>query len=203
MKIFMVAGIGTEVGKTIVSAILAKRFGADYWKPIECGASSSSDTACVRQWLDEQCHTVHPPAYALKAPLSPHHAARLEKLVLDPDQLRLPKTTRPLVIEGVGGTLVPFTEHLLTIDLFTQWPCVWILVSRHYLGSINHTLLTIEALKQRTVELKGIIFNGDPNPDSESAIFHNGQVPCIARLRCETQITKTLIERYAEEWTFA
>lgn len=195
MNRILVAGIGTGVGKTVVSAILTTLFEGDYWKPIECG---ESDSAIMRQWLS-QSHHIYSPAYSLKAPQSPHHAARLENIAIEP--FIPPNSIRPLIIESVGGVLVPLSTKILTIDLFKDWDCNWVVVSQDYLGSINHTLLTLEALKRRDISVAGIIFNGEPNPESEEAILKISQVPFLARLLPEKQFNPTTIRRYAKQWT--
>lgn len=197
---YSVAGIGTDVGKTIVSAILAIALGADYWKPITCDVVGSRDPDTMGRWLDPTRHTIHPPAYSLENLLSPHHAARLENISIDMEKIILPKTKRPLVIEGVGGIFVPLTTKVLSIDLFSRWDCHWVIVSRHYLGSINHTLLTIDALKRRGLTITGLIFNGESNPDSEAAILEVSQIPLLGRLLPENEINPTTIQRYAEQW---
>ncbi len=194
MDRIMVAGIGTDVGKTVVSAILTILLKGDYWKPIECG---NSDTETMKSWIN---NTIHPSAYSLKAPLSPHHAARLENLSIERDSITLPNTKRPLIIEGVGGILVPVTTGTTTMDLFKKWDCQWVIVSKHYLGSINHTLLTIEVLKRLEISILGLIFNGDPNPDSEEAILEISKVPLLGRLLPEDHINLKTIQRYAELW---
>lgn len=200
MHKIMVAGIGTDVGKTIVSAILTTLLKGDYWKPIQCGDETNSDTAMVKRWLDTTRHTIHLPAYSLKAPLSPHHAARLENTLIRLDSIILPQTTRPLIIEGVGGIFVPLTPKISSLDLFKSWNCQWIVVSRHYLGSINHTLLTLEVLKKLHLLILGIVFNGEPNPDSESAILEISQVPVLGRLLPEANLNPKTIQRYATQW---
>lgn len=196
----MVAGMGTEVGKTIVSAILTILLNGDYWKPIQCGDEESSDTATLKRWLDTTIHTIHPPVYSLKAPLSPHHAARLENTLIRLDFITVPRTTRPLIIEGVGGVFVPLTLKILSTDLFKSWDCKWVIVSKHYLGSINHTLLTIEALKKLCLPILGIIFNGEHNPDSEAAILEISQLPLLGRLVPEATLNLQTIQRYAKQW---
>lgn len=200
MHKIMVAGIGTDVGKTIVSAILTTLLKGDYWKPIQCGEEENSDTAKVKKWLDTRTHTIHPSAYSLKAPLSPHHAARLENTLIRLDSITLPQTTRPLIIEGVGGILVPLTPKTSSIDLFKSWDCQWVIVSRHYLGSINHTLLTIEVLKKLCLPILGIIFNGEHNLDSESAILEISPVSVLGRLLPEANLNSQTIQRYAKQW---
>lgn len=200
MNKIIVAGSGTDVGKTVVSAILAILFDADYWKPIQSGDEENSDTAVIKTWIDIQKHTVYSPAYSFKAPLSPHHAARLEGASVAWDSIPIPKTERPLIIESIGGVFVPLTTKTLSIDLFKAWDCKWIVVSKHYLGSINHTLLTIEALKQRQIPIAGIIFNGEPNLDSEAAILEISQLPCLGRLLPEKNLNPITIQRYATKW---
>lgn len=200
MRKIMVAGIGSDVGKTIVSAILTTLLKGDYWKPIQCGDEENSDTATMKRWLDTTRHSIHPPTYSLKAPLSPHHAARLENTLIRLDSIILPQTTRPLIIEGVGGIFVPLTPKISSLDLFKFWDCQWVVVSRHYLGSINHTLLTLEVLKKLRLPILGIIFNGEPNPDSESAILAISQAPVLGRLLPETNLNPQTIQRYATLW---
>lgn len=200
MHNIMVAGIGTEVGKTVVSAILAILLKADYWKPIQCGDEENSDTAIVKSWLDSSKHIIHPAAYSFKAPLSPHHAASLENNLIKLDSIILPQTTRSLVIESVGGIFVPLTPKILSIELFKSWNCQWIIVSKHYLGSINHTLLTIEALKQRQIPIMGIIFNGEFNPNSETVILENSQLPLLGRLFPESDLNSKTFQKYVKQW---
>ncbi len=200
MHRLMIAGIGTDVGKTVVAAILATMLRADYWKPIQCGDEKKSDTHIMRQLLDASKHRIHPPAYTLKAALSPHHAARLENISIQLEHVSLPQTTRPLIIESVGGIFVPLTPKKLSLDLFKTWKCHWVIVAKHYLGSINHTLLTIDALKRQEIPLLGLIFNGPPNPDSESAIVNIAQLPLIGQLLPEKHINLTIIQWYAKQW---
>lgn len=196
----MVAGIGTDVGKTVASAILTTLLKGDYWKPIQCGEEKNSDTATMKRWLDATRHTIHPPAYCLKAPLSPHHAARLENTSIRLESIIPPQTTAPLIIEGVGGILVPLTLKISSLDLFKSWDCKWVIVSKHYLGSINHTLLTIEVLKNLCLPLLGIIFNGEYNPDSEAAILEISKLTVLGRLFPEANLNKPTLQRYAKQW---
>lgn len=195
----LVAGIGTDVGKTVVSAILTLLFKGDYWKPIQCGELENCDSKIIKNWLQGTGCQIHLPAYSLKAPLSPHHAARLENIHIN--NFLFPQTSRPLVIEGVGGIFVPITEKSLSFDLFKSWNCQWIVVSKHYLGSINHTLLTLEILKHHQIPIMGIIFNGEPNLDSEAAILNISKVPFLGRLLPEKTINYKTLQRYATLWT--
>lgn len=200
MHKIIVAGTGPDVGKTVVSAIVTTLLQADYWKPVQCGDENSSDTCTVKQWIDPSISTVHPPAYSFKAPVSPHQAAQQENRCIEMNKFKLPNTQRSLVIESVGGIYVPLTLNNLSIDLFKQWHCKWIVVSRHYIGSINHTLLTLEALKSHGIPILGLIFNGVETPASEQAILGMSGVPFISRLLPEKQINSTIIQKYANQW---
>ena len=199
MHKIIVAGTGPDVGKTVVSAILTTLLEGEYWKPIQCGDEESSDTATMKKWIDPT--RIHMPVYSLKAPLSPHHAARLENISIRLDAIVPPQTRRPLIIEGAGGIFVPLTLKVLSFDLFKTWNCRWVIVSRHYLGSINHTLLTLEALKRQNVPVAGLIFNGEPNPDSEAAILEISQIPLLGRVLPEPLLDKKTIQRYAKQWS--
>jgi len=200
MSKILVAGIGTDVGKTIVSAILTTLMKGDYWKPIQYVDGENSDTAMMKSLIDTTKHTIHPSTYSLRTPLSPHHAARLEGITIDPDLIIPPETTRTLIIESVGGIYVPLTTTTLSMDLFKAWDCLWVIVSRHYLGSINHTLLTVDALKRQDVSIAGLIFNGEPNHDSEEVILKISQLPLLGRLLPEANVDLQTIYRYATQW---
>lgn len=200
MHRIIVAGIGTGVGKTVIAAILTTLLDGDYWKPIQCGEEEDSDTARIKKWIDTEKHSIHPPAYSLKAPFSPHHAARLENSSIQLNSIALPQTTRPLIIESVGGILVPLTKKIVSMDLFKSWNGKWVIVSKHYLGSINHTLLTIEVLKQHRVPILGIVFNGEPNPDSEEALLEISQLPLLGRILPEPHLNQQTIQRYVKQW---
>jgi dethiobiotin synthetase len=197
MRKIVVAGIGTDVGKTIVSAILTHALNADYWKPVQCGLSKDRDTV---ESLLEGKRTIHPEALFLKTPRSPHHAAEVEGFEIDLKRIELPKTKRTLIIEGCGGILVPLNLQKVTCDLFAQWECEWVLVSRHYIGSINHTLLTLEVMKNRGLNVRGIIFNGEPCPQTEDAILAFSNQPCIGRIKQEKRWTPKRICDYSTQW---
>lgn len=200
MSKIMISGIGTKVGKTVVSAILTTLFEGDYWKPVQSGNENNSDTGIMKHLIDGAKHRLFDPAYSFEARVAPHHAARLENASINPDLIIPPATTRPLIIESVGGILVPLNSSTTSLDLFKTWGCQWIVVSRHYLGSINHTLLTIETLKKHNVSIAGIIFNGKPDPDTESAILEISKIPFLARLLPEMIIDPETIQRYAKQW---
>lgn len=184
----IVAGIGTDVGKSVVAAILTTLFEGAYWKPIQCGPEPMEPLLGSLP--------IYPPAYRLKASSSPHQAAKI-----DPAAIVLPKSKRTLIVESCGGLLVPLTPHFTTLDLFSEWSLPWIVVSRHYLGSINHTLLTLEVLKQRKVKILGLIFNGEPDLEKEKAILNLSNVPLLNRLLPEAAICRNTIERYAKLWS--
>lgn len=187
MKRIIVAGIGTGVGKTIVSTILVMALEGVYWKPIQ----TEPDAEKVQEWWPH----VHPSAYNFATPISPHAAGKI-----DISTIVVPTINRPLVIESVGGVLVPLNLQTLSTDLFATWEATWILVSQHYLGSINHTLLTIEALKRRNIALHSIVFNGEPHSTTEEAILSFSNVPCLGRLLPEKSINTNTLQRYAKEW---
>ena len=199
MKKLIISGCGTEVGKTVVSAIFTTLLQADYWKPIQCGTEEDLDSNVIKKLLDMSQHQVHPPSYSLKGCLSPHHAARLANVKIELEQVKLPSVKRTLIIETAGGVLVPLTEKEVILDLFAKWDAHWVVVSKHYLGSINHTLLTIEALKHRGVSILGIVFNGE-NPDSEKAILEISKLPFLGRLLPEKEINQPIIKKYVEQW---
>lgn len=199
MHKIIIAGNGTDVGKTIAAAILTTCLGGDYWKPVQCGPEEESDSTAMKKLIDAS-HRIFPSVYSFKRALSPHHAARLENVLIRPERIKIPQTVRPLIIESAGGILVPLTKQILTIDLFKSWDVRWVLVSRHYIGSINHTLLTIDALKHHGVALSGIIFNGEFNADTESVILGHSRLPLLGRLLPERIISPQTIFNYAEQW---
>lgn len=196
----MVAGCGTDAGKTVTAAVLTTLMQGDYWKPVQCSKEEESDSHIMQTLLDRRKHHIFKPAYSLNAPVSPHHAAKLENISIDVDSIILPKTSRPLIIEGIGGILVPLTQKILTIDLFKKWKCQWVVVSKNYIGSINHTLLTLDVLKKHNISIAGIIFNGEINRDTEDAILEISKVPYLGRLLPEKNINIKTIQRYAELW---
>jgi dethiobiotin synthetase len=200
MKVLTVTGISTDVGKTVVSAILAEALSADYWKPIQAGNLEHSDTKTIQKLVSNQISRCHPEAFCLQHPLSPHHAARLEGLEINAMKVSLPSTKNTLVVEGAGGLMVPLNATTLMIDLFAKWQTQLVLVSKHYLGSINHTLLSIEAMKSRALPIMGIVFNGEPNPDTENLITGISEIPMIGRLEPEPFLNASIIKKYAALW---
>ena len=195
MKLF-VTGISTEVGKTVASAIIVEALQADYWKPIQAGDLDNSDSHKVHDFISNHKTVIHPNSYALNTPMSPHAAADIDKISIDLDKILAPKTDNHLVIEGAGGLLVPLNDSDTIFDLI-QPDYKVIVVSRHYLGSINHTLLTIEKLKQKNFEI-GIIFSGDKHPTTEEIILKKTGVKCLGRINEEPHFDKTVVKKYAD-----
>ena len=199
MRKFFVTGIGTDVGKTVVSAILVEALQADYWKPVQAGDLDFSDTDRVRGWVLNEKSFFHPNSYALNTPMSPHAAADLDGLHIDIEQIREPETSNDLVIEGAGGVLVPLNEKDTMINLIRD-DYKTVVVSQNYLGSINHTLLTLEALRSRGISICGLVFNGQEVPTTEAIIRELADVPVIGRVSQEEQIDARVISKYAEQF---
>lgn len=196
MKIF-ITGIGTDVGKTIASAIITEALQADYWKPIQAGDLENSDSHKVQRYVSNAKTKFFPNAFALLTPASPHLAAELDGIVIDLRTIKEPKTKNNLVIEGAGGVFVPLNETDCVIDLI-QPDYKVVVVSRHYLGSINHTLLTVDALKNRKLTIAGIVFNGDTNAASEAIILKKTGLKMIGRIENEPYFDQNVIRYYAD-----
>jgi dethiobiotin synthetase len=159
-KRLFVTGIGTEIGKTIVSAALVEKLQADYWKPVQSGDLENSDSLKVKNLVSNPRSFIFPESYKLTQPFSPHKSAAIDGITIEREKIRPPVTDNTLIIEGAGGLMVPLNDKFLMIDLIKELGAETILVSTNYLGSINHTLLSIYALKQYGIPVKGIIFNG-------------------------------------------
>lgn len=196
MKIF-ITGISTDVGKTIASAIVTQALEADYWKPIQAGDLDNSDSHKILKLISNTKSTVHENSYKLNTPASPHFAAKMDGITIDINKIIAPITSNHLVIEGAGGIFVPLNDNNLIIDLIQKDYKV-IVVSRHYLGSINHTLLTIEALQNREIKVAGIIFSGDENKATEEIILKRTGVKMIGRIDNEPYFDQNVIRYYAE-----
>ena len=194
---FFITGISTEVGKTVASAIITEALEADYWKPIQAGELDNSDTNKVQQLVSNTKTTFHKGAFELVTPMSPHAAASIDGVTISAKKIKRPKTKNNLVIEGAGGLLVPLNSKETIADLIQPTDKV-IVVSRHYLGSINHTLLTIEALKQRNLTIFGIIFSGAEHTTTETIIAEMSQVPILGRIDEEPYFDANVVKEYAE-----
>jgi dethiobiotin synthetase len=196
-KKYIISGIGTDVGKTVVSAIIAQALNADYWKPIQSGELENSDSHKIDRLTNDRVQIL-PERFRLTEPLSPHVSAAIDGVLLQLSQLTLPETKRNLLVEGAGGLMVPINDTDLLIDAFKQWGLPIIIVSRHYVGSINHTLLTIEALKNRGIAIKGLVFVGDENPATESFILNHSNVPFLMRIPLVSEVTTHFVQQQAE-----
>lgn len=180
----IVTGTDTDIGKTVFSAALVGALGARYWKPVQAGveADGGTDSDTVAALSGIAADRILPEAYRLATPCSPHRAAEIDGVTIDPDRLTLPDDDAPLVVEGAGGVLVPLTRRLAYADLFARWAAPVVLVASTRLGTINHSLLSIEALRCRSVPVLGIAFVGEPVDDTERTIAEVGQVRRLGRL---------------------
>ena len=195
MKLF-ITGISTDVGKTIASAIITEALEADYWKPVQAGDLNNSDSHKVKSYMSNSKSQFFDNSYALQTPASPHLAAEIDGITIDLKKIIEPETSNHLVIEGAGGIFVPLNNLETIVDLI-QPDYKVIVVSRHYLGSINHTLLTIEALKHRKINIAGILFNGDENKSSEEIILNKTGVKFLGRIENEPYFDQNVIREYA------
>lgn len=192
MNRLFVTGIGTDIGKTVVAAILVEALAADYWKPVQSGNLEYTDSDFIREYTSH--HTcIHPEDFLLTNPVSPHLAAEFDGKPIDLQNFNLPILRNNLIIEGAGGLMVPLNENNLIIDLIISLQVSVIVVVKNYLGSINHTLLTIEVLKQKNIPILGIIFNGEGNLASESYIEAYTQIPILAKIPKVETISKGFI----------
>jgi dethiobiotin synthetase len=194
---YIVAGIGTEIGKTFISSILAEALQADYWKPVQSGALDFTDSDTVKSLISNTKTDFHPEAYRLTEPMSPHAAAAIDGVEITLDNFVLPQTENNLIVELAGGLMVPLNDQKTNLDLIKKLGLPVILVSRNYLGSINHTLLSVEILKQQKIEIKGLIFNGLPNKSSEDFILNYTGLECLGRVDFEENINKNVVRKWA------
>lgn len=198
MRSLVVAGIGTDVGKTVVSAVLCQSLKADYWKPVVSGTSEGKvDDEIIHELLGEKTR-VHPCGYRLSEPLSPHIAARIDGAEIDSANLSAPETRHRLVIELAGGVLVPLNDSQTNLDLLQQWQAPVVVVSRHYLGSINHTLLTLNVLQSKKLNVAGIVFVGEELPDTEAVITRLANVPTLGTLPMVDKVNSEAIIQLAQ-----
>ena len=193
-----VVGTDTDVGKTVVAACLARAWDADYWKPVQTGsAEDPGDTAAVARLTGLPPERLHAPVYVFAAPLSPHAAAALEGAAIALDAIARPSTERPLVVEGAGGALVPLNDHSLMIDLVQRLGLPVVVAARSTLGTINHTLLTLEALRGRGLRVLGVVMNGPPSASNREAIERYGRVRVLAEIPWSDSLTPEWIEQVA------
>jgi dethiobiotin synthetase len=194
---YFITGIGTDVGKTLVAAVLTESLQADYWKPIQSGSLEFTDTMQVQSWVSNSKSQFHPERFQLTHAMSPHAAAELDGVDILLNDFKVPETNNNLIIEGAGGLMVPINYNDLIIDLIPQISDAVILVSQNYLGSINHTLLSIEALQQRNIPVKGIIFNGKPNLFTENVILMKTGITRLGSIPELNEIDKKVISKLA------
>lgn len=191
MKPLFISGIGTDIGKTVISAIVVEKLKADYWKPVQSGDLDNSDTKKVKALVSNKKSVFHQESYKLSQPFSPHKSAAIDGIEIDLELISQPQTSNKLIIEGAGGLMVPLNKTQYIADLISHLDVEVILVVKHYLGSINHTLLSLELLKNRNIPIKGIIFNGETDSYSEQAILNHsklsilGRVPMVNELNAE------------------
>ena len=179
---YFVTGIGTEIGKTVVSATLVEALQADYWKPIQSGDLDHTDSMKVQNWISNTQTRIFPERFRLTMPLSPHASAAIDGVEIKVSDFQLPPTDRPLIVEGAGGLMVPLNHQETMLDLMQNLGLPVILVVRHYLGSINHTLLSLEVLRSRGIVLAGLVYNGVENVASEEAIECLSSCKILCRL---------------------
>jgi dethiobiotin synthetase len=202
MRKLFVTGIGTDVGKTVVSSVLVEALKADYWKPVQTGSFFSTDTAKVQKWVSNTESKFHPEGYLLKQYMSPHAAAELEDVEIRLRDLHIPHTENTLIIEGAGGLMVPLNRTEFMIDMIEQFDAEVVLVIQNYLGSINHTLLSIDALKHRGLKILGVVFNGPPHQLSQEIIIDYCGLKVLGRINKEKDLNAMVIKTYAKEFEY-
>lgn len=198
MKRIFITGNGTDIGKTVVSSIITEALEADYWKPVQAGDLHNTDTMKVKNLVSNSKTVFHDERFKLQQPLSPHAAAEIDGVEIHLKDFSIPDTNNHLIIEGAGGLMVPLNNQLLMADLISHFQTSVILVSRNYLGSINHTLLTIQELRRRNVPILGIVFNGEYTPQTENFIQQYSKLSTLFRVDMENRIDKQTILKYAK-----
>jgi dethiobiotin synthetase len=195
----VVTGTDTGIGKTVFAAGLADRLGACYWKPVQSGLEDETDSEIVARLGGLSVDRIVPERYRLTTPVSPHQSAAIDGVNIDVAALEVPDTgNRPLVIEGAGGLMVPLDQSALYIDVFARWRCPVVLCARTSLGTINHSLLSLEALRRRDIDVRGVAFIGENHPESERVISEIGRVRRLGRLPLISPLTRgTLREAFA------
>lgn len=194
---YFVTAIGTDSGKTLFSSILVEALKSDYWKPVQAGMPTDSET--VKSLISNDRTKIHPETHLLKLPASPHAAAKYEHLTIQMDDFVMPETDNEVVVEGAGGLLVPLNEENFVIDIALALKTPVILVANLYLGSINHTLLTIDYLKRNNIKVKGLVFNGESNPESERIIEKHSGYRVLLRLPKLGLVNKNVVQYWADE----
>ncbi len=193
---YFVSAIGTDSGKTLISTMLVEGLEADYWKPVQSG--EPRDTETVQSLVSNKNSSFLKERWLLHTPASPHASARIDGVHIDLADFHLPELSRPLIVEGAGGLMVPLNDDDLMIDLIEQLRLPLILVSNTYLGSINHTLLSVEVLLKRDIDVTGIIFNGPANSETENVILHQTGLSCILKVPQFNTVTKEVVRQYGQ-----
>lgn len=196
---FFVTGIGTGVGKTVVSAILTEALQADYWKPVQCGTADGTDKETVRRLVSNVQSVFHDESYCFKEPASPHLAAALENTKIKMDGFHLPHVSNHLIIEGAGGLMVPLNDDAFAVDLSREFEADIILVCKSYLGCINHSLLSIDYIVKNELPVKGIILNGNFDKAVRSAIMNYSELPVLAEIPEISAVTKDAVSNLASQ----
>ena len=191
----VICGTDTDVGKTIVSALFVQGLEATYWKPVQSGTEGGGDRQRVIDLLELPEERCQPEAYAFQAPVSPHWAAEQEGRCIDPEQLQLPAIDQPLVVETAGGLMVPLTRHWLQIQQLQRWQLPVVLVARSELGTLNHTLLSLEALRSRHIPILGLVINGPSHADNPRTLNELGDVPLLCELPPLEQLNAAALAR--------
>lgn len=191
----VICGTDTDVGKTIVSALFVQGLEATYWKPVQSGTEGGGDRQRVIDLLELPEERWQPEAYAFQAPVSPHWAAEQEGRCIDPEQLQLPGIDQPLVVETAGGLMVPLTRHWLQIQQLQRWQLPVVLVARSELGTLNHTLLSLEALRSRHIPILGLVINGPSHADNPRTLNELGDVPLLCELPPLEQLNAAALAR--------
>lgn len=195
-KAYFVTGIGTDVGKTIASAVLVKKLQANYWKPVQCGDLHNSDSHKLKALCPDT--QIFPETYALSTPASPHYAAEVENVRIDLDRFQMPASEKPLVVEGAGGLMVPLNQEETIKDLIVRLKIPVVVVSRNYLGSINHSLLTLDVLQASGIPIAGLLFNGPQNEATEQIIAQRTGVSVLGRIEPLEHVTEQAIIEQAK-----
>jgi len=200
MRKIFITGIGTDVGKTVVSAILTEALEADYWKPVQAGDLANSDSIKVKNLISNSTTVFHQETHRLTEPMSPHAAAEIDNVEINLDGFNIPQTANNLIIEGAGGLMVPLNDKDLILDLIEKLNAEVVLVSQNYLGSINHTILSLEVLKKRGVNVLGIVFNGEENLETEKYILNYSGLKCLGRVKQHVSIDKKIVLSYKSQF---
>lgn len=195
----IIAGIHTGIGKTVCSAVICQALGYDYWKPVQAGDLDNSDSIFIQKTVSNPLCVIHPEAYRLSIPASPHYAAEVDGITITKSNINTPVSDNNIVVETAGGIMSPLAYNYLNIDLIEQLSLPVILVSNGYLGSINHTLLSIEVLKQRNLLLKGIVFSGESNPPTENFIRQYSDIPILFSIPALKEVNAASIDNFTKQ----